>query len=121
MKDKNKEAQLNISDLHNEEDIHAFHVQCHANIRENNEKLNQGLTYLIIGCISLIISVVFFVLSFKYNQLKQRIFRPNSFEFIVFCATALLAVSGIISGLIISIKAKKEITKNQKNIDGTPL
>lgn len=47
---------------------------------------------IIIGFIALALGSIFMVLSFKYNVVKQRIFRPDSLEF-VFSLLMLVAAS----------------------------
>lgn len=93
-----------------EKQIHLLHQTCHTNIRLSNNMKNNALTNLVIGGILLIIGLVFLVLSFRYNVVKQRVFTPGSTEFVV-CVICLVSSLTLISlgiyRLIVSLQKIK--------------
>jgi hypothetical protein len=73
-------------------DKHFYKQTCHNKVNNYRDEKNLGLSMIIIGFIALALGSIFMVLSFKYNVVKQRIFRPDSLEF-VFSLLMLVAAS----------------------------
>ncbi len=67
------------------------------------------MTCYVIGGILLVLGVIFFVLSFRYNTAKVRVFRPASVEFVVSMILLVTSVSLLTYGTIRIVKALKEI------------
>jgi len=89
-----------------ENEVHALHQNCHNNIRMSTNMMNNALTNLVVGTILLIVGLIFLVLSFRFNVIKERVFTPGSTEFVVCVICLSLAGIMLILGvfrLIISI------------------
>lgn len=93
-----------------EKDIHHLHQNAHNHITEETDRFNSGMVNLVTGLILLIIGCLFLFLSFKYNVIKVRVFRPSSVEFIVSCICLTLALVSLTFATIkltISIRRRK--------------
>jgi hypothetical protein len=79
--------------------VHEVHQNAHNSITKYTDVKNSGLVFIVIGTILLIIGGLFLFLSFKYNPIRVREFRPDSVEFVVsvICLTASLA--GLVYGI----------------------
>lgn len=66
---------------------------------------DNALSFIVIGGIVLIVSIVFILLSFKYNVLKVRVFTPASLEFVVACIGSATSLVCLIYGGIRLTKA----------------
>lgn len=93
-----------------EKEIHRLHQNAHNHITEETDRFNSGMVNLVTGLILLIIGCLFLFLSFKYNVIKVREFRPSSVEFIVSCICLTLALVSLTFAtikLVISIRRRK--------------
>ena len=67
-------------------------------------KVKSDLAHIIVAAILLVVAIVFFILSWRYNTLKERVFTPASLSFIfsIVCLAANLffGIWGIV-GLIV--------------------
>jgi hypothetical protein len=77
-------------------DSHEYKQLCHNEITKYRDVRNSGLSMIILGFIALVLGSIFLLLSFKYNVVKDRVFRPNSLEF-VFSLLMLTAASVLLS------------------------
>lgn len=77
---------------YSEADVHKVRQKAYTNITSYESKKNEGLTFIVIGGILLVVAIVFLVLSFRYNTKKIKVFTPASVEFTVCCISAFLAV-----------------------------
>ena len=80
------------------------------------EKKNTGMAFIVVSIILLIIGAVFFFLSYKYNNIRVRVF-VIGLEF--FVSVTCLAVAAILATLgcyfTISSTSKLKKMKNNKN------
>ncbi len=90
-------------------DIHAIRQNAYGKVTKNDNERNGGLTLLVIGGILLVVAIVFFVLSFRFNTAKQRIFTPRSVEFIVSILCGVSSLTLIIWGSIRLVLAVKKL------------
>ena len=94
-------------------DHHLLIQEAHTNITRAKDIKDNALCFLIIGGIVFIVGVIFLFLSFKYNIVKEKIFRPDSTEFVACVILLTLALVFLIYGfirLITSIKMKRYFT-----------
>ncbi len=56
---------------------------CYKRLKICKDKINQGLSNLLIACILFAIAAIFFGLSFKLDSLAVRGFNPATMEFVV--------------------------------------
>ena len=68
-------------------EIHDFKRHCYTEMNRCRERKNQALSFYVIAAILLVLGLVFFLLSFRYNVLRQRVFTPLSAEFVFCCLT----------------------------------
>ncbi len=82
---------------------------------KQRKKRDDALCLLILSSLSLILSAIFFALSFRYNFLREKIFIPASLEFVV-CVVC-LALFGVLFlwGLIKLIVALRNIELLRKD------
>lgn len=78
--------------------VHELHQNAHNNITKYSEKKNSGLVFIVLGTLLLIIGSLFLFLSFKYNSIRVREFRPASVEFVVCIICLTLSVTGLTLG-----------------------
>lgn len=76
--------------------VHEVHQNAHNSITKYTDNKNSGLVFIVIGTILLIVGSLFLVLSFKFNPIRIREFRPDSVEFTV-CVVCLTASLGGLS------------------------
>lgn len=81
-------------------DVHELHQNAHNNITINTDKKNSGLVFLVTGAILLIVGALFLFLSFKFNSLREREFRPASIEFVVCCICLSISLFELVFGTI---------------------
>ncbi len=91
------------------DDVHFARQHAYAQITFNGDKRDGAMTCYVIGGILLVLGVIFFVLSFRYNTAKVRVFRPASVEFVVSMILLVTSVSLLTYGTIRIVKALKEI------------
>lgn len=100
--------------------VHELHQNAHNNITAYTDKKNSGLVFLVTGAILLIVGLLFLFLSFKYNSIRVREFRPASVEFIVCCICLAISLFEIVFGTIrlinslINIRFYKSVIKDTK-------
>ena len=82
---------------------------------KQRKRRDDALCLLILSGLSLILSAVFFALSFRYNFLREKIFIPASLEFVVCIACLALFGTLFIWGLIKLILALKNIESLRKD------
>lgn len=100
-------------------DSHEFNQHAHNNIIKANDKKDNGLCFLVIGIILVIVGAILFVLSFKKTT-YGRVFRPASFEFalgVFLLAISTLAIIYSIIKLIKAYKAKKFFKSILRDVD----
>lgn len=91
-------------------EIHAFKRLCYAEVTRSRERKDKALAFYVIAGILLVLGIVFFVLSFRYDVLRQRHFTPASTEFVFSVLSfAGFLVFGVIASvwLIPSLRRKK--------------
>lgn len=80
-------------------------------------KVKTDYAHLIIAGILLVVAVIFLLLSWRYNTVKERVFTPGSLSFITSCicfaASLALGLWGLI-GLIIHKGRIKEIKEKRE-------
>lgn len=82
---------------------------------KQRKKRDDALCLLILGGLSLILSAIFFALSFRYNFLREKLFIPASLEFVV-CIICLTLFSALfLWGLIKLIVALIKIERLRKD------
>lgn len=79
--------------------VHEVHQGAHNAINKYTDMKNSGLVFIVIGTILLIIGLLFLFLSFKFNPIRVREFRPASVEF----ATCIICLTFSIAGLSFGI------------------
>ncbi len=74
---------------------------------KQRKKCDDALCLLVLSGLSLILSAVFFALSFRYNFLREKIFIPASLEFVVclVCLSVFAALS-ILGGIKLALALK---------------
>ena len=82
---------------------------------KQRKKRDDALCLLILGGLALILSAIFFALSFRYNFLREKIFIPASLEFVVCIVCLTLFGALFLWGLIKLIVALKNIERLRKN------
>lgn len=90
----------------NEEEVKSLARASHSEIHKARNKLNMGKSLLVIGGILVIISLLFFLLSFKSNNYGR--FEPNCTEFYTFCGLATLGVVSLTYGIISFVEGLKK-------------
>ncbi len=90
-------------------DIHTIRQNAYGMVTKNDNERNGGLTFLVIGGILLVVAIVFFVLSFRFNTAKQRVFTPISVEFVVSILCGVASLTLIIWGSIRLVLAVKKL------------
>ncbi len=104
-------------DSMSEADVHFARQHAYGEVTKGENKKDGALTFYVIGGILLILGIVFFVLSFRFNTAKVRVFRPLSVEFFVSmillaASIALLTIGTIrIVGAIKTISFYKDVIK----------
>lgn len=101
--------------------IHKLHQSCHAHITEENQRFNAGMVNLIIGLILVVLGAIFFVLTFRYNVQRIRVFRADSVEFII--STICLTISAVLIplGIVRIVKSNRRKKFYNKVIQDTDL
>ncbi len=100
-------------------DVHELHQNAHNNITVYTDKKNSGLVFLVTGAILLIVGLLFLFLSFKYNSIRVREFRPASVEFAVCCICLSISCFELIYGTVKLIIALLNIKYYKSVITGT--
>lgn len=101
-------------------DVHELHQNAHNNITVYTDKKNSGLVFLVTGAILLIVGLLFLFLSFKYNSIRVREFRPASVEFVVCCLCLAVSLFELVFGTVkliislINIKFYKSVITDTK-------
>lgn len=101
-------------------DVHEYKKLCYNGIGRSRTKIDQGRTFYVIGGILLILGIVFLVLSFRYNVLRQRVFTPLSCEFIACVLGLALGIASLVFASIKVLPARKRRTFYQSKIDKRP-
>lgn len=94
-------------------EIHDKNQKLHNHITMSNDLKDNSLCYIVIGGILLIIGILFFILSFKKTPTGGRLFKPQSFEFIISVIILSCSVFSLIFGsirLTMALKRKKYFT-----------
>ncbi len=91
---------FNDLDNMNEAGQHELRAILHDQIHKSEEKKELGLTFLVVGGILVILAIIFFVLSFRFNTKKVKIFTPGTTEFIICCITGALGIASLIFGFL---------------------
>lgn len=99
---------MNVEDINSAEN-HAIRQNAYGKLTKNENEKNGGLTFLVIGGILLVIAIVFFVLSFRFNTQKQRVFTPGSVEFVVSILCAVSSLTLITWGTIRLVRALNDL------------
>ncbi len=102
-------------------DVHELHQNAHNNITVYTDKKNSGLVFLVTGAILLIVGLLFLFLSFKYNSIRVREFRPASVEFVVCCICLSISCFELIFGTVKLIIALLNIKYYKSVITGTKI
>ncbi len=101
----------------NEEEVKGLARASHSEIHRARNKLNTGKSFLVVGAILIIISLLFLTLSFKSNNYGR--FEPNCTEFYTFCGLITIGVGMVVFGTISFVqgfKKKKEYEGVLKDI-----
>lgn len=101
----------------NEEEVKSLARASHSEIHKARNKLNTGKSFLVVGTTLVIISLMFFLLSFKSNNYGR--FEPNCTEFYTFCGLITLGVAALTYGAISFIhglRKRKEYEEMLKDI-----
>ena len=94
-----------VYDEKDEEKKHVVNQKAHASLTKSKDMKDNALSFIVIGGIVLIVSIVFILLSFKYNVLKVRVFTPASLEFVVACIGSATSLFCLTYGGIRLVKA----------------
>lgn len=81
---------------------------------KQRKKRDDALCFLILSGLCFVLSVVFFVLSFRFNHLREKVFTPASLEFVVFAICFLLFAILLTIGLFKLSRSQKEIRLLEK-------
>lgn len=101
----------------NEEEVKALARASHSEIHRARNLLNTGKSFLVVGTILIIISLLFLTLSFKSNNYGK--FEPNCTEFYTFCGLMAIGLFMVIFGAISFVrgfKKRKEYEEVLKDI-----
>lgn len=79
-------------------------------ITHYQEKKNSGHAFLAVSCILIVIGLIFILLSFKYNVLRERHF-VIGFEFVIAIISLMTAFVLIILSFIYVINANKNLKR----------
>lgn len=96
-------------DSFTESDIRYVRRHAYREITNGENKKDGALTFYVIGGILLVIAIIFFVLSFRFNTAKQRVFKPASTEFVVSMITMVCSLTLLTWGSVRLVKALKRI------------
>lgn len=88
------------------EEVKSLARASHSEIHKARNKLNTGKSLLVIGGILVIISLLFFLLSFKSNNYGR--FEPNCTEFYTFCGLVTIGVASLTYGTISFVNGLKK-------------
>lgn len=83
---------------HDEKDIKALAAASHAEIQRGKNSFASGMGFAVVGVIALILSAIFYRLSYKPGQ--QNRFVPNCPEFYVCCILLSLGAAAVIYGAV---------------------
>jgi hypothetical protein len=108
---------VNLSD----DQVHHLHQSCHYAIEKANDLKNNGLTFVVIGTILLIVGLLFLFLSFRFNSIRVRVFVPGSTEFVVCLICLALAAFSLPFGITRFLLGVQGIRRNKKTIQDTEL
>lgn len=75
------------------------------------------LAWIIIGGIALIVGFAFLYISFKYDAVGNKFFRPKSMEFIVSCISLSFGLFGVIYGTVRTILLSLRIRKAKRELE----
>ena len=100
-----------------EDKKHLINQKTHASLTKSKDMKDSALSFLVIGGIILIVSIVFILLSFKYNVLKIRVFTPASLEFVVACIGSAASLFCLIYGGIKLTKALLRINYFSRHLN----
>ncbi len=108
---------LNDDQVIEQMEIHDKNQKLHNNITAANDLKDNSLCYIVIGGILLIIGILFFILSFKKTPTGGRLFRPDSFEFVISVIILACSIFSLVFGLIrltSALKKKKYFSSKLK-------
>ncbi len=77
-------------------------------MRHSSDTFNRAMSFVVLGCIALILGGVLLFLSFKYDSLKIRHFTPGSTEFVVSVILLTAAVVCLTLGITWLVSARKQ-------------
>lgn len=92
-----------------EEDVHFARQHAYGEVSKGESKKDSALTFYVIGGILLVLGIIFFVLSFRFNTAKIRVFRPASVEFVVSMILLITSLSLLAIATFRIVKALKGI------------
>ena len=75
------------------------------------------LAWIIIGGIALIVGFAFLYISFKYDAVGNKFFRPKSMEFIVSCISLSFGLFGVIYGAVRTLLLSLRIRKAKRELE----
>ena len=97
-------------DSMSEDDVHFARQHAYGEVSKGENKRDSALTFYVIGGILLILGIVFFVLSFRFNTAKIRVFRPLSVEFFVSMILLSISIALLTIGTIRIVGSLKTIS-----------